>query len=924
MPDFTEEEIGSLLAALGCRDERVSGLWAKITFLQTSGHPKLVHVRALDLRDSGWPSPSARDLATTPESVKGQRTSERLEVARNLQAEERDFLYALTLAGGFFSRGFAIQVGAALALSDPGSAFDRLVGRWVEVQGADSYGVTSLLAGEGTNTLSKEKINRIYGILFDVSIERQPIDISKVFEIFMYAYLGADASRLTHFVLGLLTTDDQVQHHVLRALRPLAYFGTGGEPRVVAFNSSASLFLRVLQFRICAQEKPEALPRVSSQWDWEIAQEPRGQIRDSVRFLWAISISTCLSGSIPPKTGIEALVQLDSLLRQESPVPLPSIELPRELRLGGRAESDEDPITTMFCVFHERCRSTKYLNDLLTALETVDTSLRARMLTAADLPIYNDVRFLVDPVWIEETKNSDPDWHSFLAVMRRTEALSREWKNGTLGLSAARCISIVYDEHLGDRSAASQTLDEAERLFGSSPVIDDQRANICYQHSEFSAALELWERCLAEGDDDQGKLRDPMALRRAALAAGSLGNFRRCAQLFNAGARWAREEGLSGFQAGLLFDAAFAAYKSRDLDLLNSCLSEGLHLIEGKPDPEQDFKAFARQKVAGHIVVWMLEHLQNRGQRNEFEEPLLGLCSRTSFPDAIGKLPASRFELTLAHAIEIEHHLHLPLILLDEFAAAISTCRIPGMRLKVSGVLVQNAFRSRRFDGLMRNLVSFIRAFWELHAQKRLGLDAVDDFVGTAEPVDCTNDLGFQFFIVCALAVHSLDGGSSRTLMERWKNETAIPESISPLLSEVQSFLESDLGASAEILRDQGQKPIRRLCAAFSVLVSPPESPRVTAHAQGAFLLWLIHLPYGDALQECLEFLFGCFSKAWESYLQRPALLQSPRVSVPSLRDALNSNDPAPRKLQLLLEAATFATGVRIPHELDEWLLARS
>ena len=602
MPDFTEEEIGNLFAALGCRDERVSGLWAKITFLQTSGHPKLVHVRALDLRDSGWPSPSALDLATTPESVKGQRTSERLEVARNLQAENRDFLYALTLVGSFFSRGFAIQVGAALALSDPGSAFDRLVGRWVEVQGADSYGITSLLSGEATNTLAKEKINRIYGILFDVSVERQPIDISKVFEIFMYAYLGADAGRLTQFVLGLLTTEDQVQHHVLCALRPLVYFGTGGEPRVVPFNRSASLFLRVLQFRICAQEEPEALPRVSSQWDWEIGQEPPGKIKDSVRLLWAISISTCLSGSIPPKTGIEALVQLDSLLGQESPFPLPSIELPRELRLGGRAEADQDPITTIFCVFHERCKSTKYLDDLLTALETVDASLRARMLTAADLPIYNGVRFLVDPVWIEETKKSDSDWQSFLAVMRRIEALSREWKSGTLGLSAARCISIVYDEYLGDRSTAARALDEAERLFGSSPIIDDQRANIFYQHSEFSAALELWERCLAEGDEDHGKLRDAMALRRAALAAGSLGNFRRCAQLFYAGAHWAEEEGLAEFQAGLLFDAAFAAYKNGDLDLLNSCLSEGLHLIEGKPIPEKDFKAFARRKVAGQLL----------------------------------------------------------------------------------------------------------------------------------------------------------------------------------------------------------------------------------------------------------------------------------------------------------------------------------
>jgi hypothetical protein len=99
-----------------------------------------------------------------------------------------------------------------------------------------------------------------------------------------------------------------------------------------------------------------------------------------------------------------------------------------------------------------------------------------------------------------------------------------------------------------------------------------------------------------------------------------------------------------------------------------------------------------------------------------------------------------------------------------------------------------------------------------------------------------------------------------------------------------------------------------------------PESPRLTAFAQAALLVWLFQTPAEEALCESLGRLSAAYSKAWQTHIQHPALLSVPNISVPSLREALSIPIDGPRKLNALLEATLFATGVTVPGDLVRWL----
>ena len=46
------DEIATHATELGCHDEADANTWGKIVFAQTSGHPKLVHVRLKELSEA--------------------------------------------------------------------------------------------------------------------------------------------------------------------------------------------------------------------------------------------------------------------------------------------------------------------------------------------------------------------------------------------------------------------------------------------------------------------------------------------------------------------------------------------------------------------------------------------------------------------------------------------------------------------------------------------------------------------------------------------------------------------------------------------------------------------------------------------------------------------------------------------------------
>ena len=651
--DLSENEIKDFFEQLDC-PTTLSAAWATLTRAQTNGHPKLVHVRGLDLQEKDWPQVIPESLAEIPASIAGQRENERLNIALRESGPRLTFLYHLTLLTLPFDRALALRLGSRISgLTDPGTALDSFLGRWLEYFIVPYYRVTSLLTNEASKVWSDKQLQEAHANIFDSFLEKNLIDIAQVLTVLLHAYNSQSATRLASYVKGLLANKDSNFHQIAKELRLIVYFGTGIGNRAIPFNAEISLLFRILQFKVATREEPEKLSRIADEWLWEIDNFPKAVDTDFIKAskaIWAGSVASVTEGNISAQVIVDAIVAHESL---EAVGSMPS--LPAAFR---NASGATDVLAILFSFFQIRCKSIDYLDSLLDALVKVEPTLRARMLSVVEMPYFVEHTFIVEGAWIGEFKKENPDWNRAVQVLKRTMTLAKEWNLIHLGISSVKALSIVFDEHLNDRQAASNILSDGEKLFGGAALLDEQLANISFRHDDLSLALSIWEKILATEDVNQfNKVKDPFAFRKAAITAGKLGDYEQAFFLFYRGGEWATREGLTHTASGLLFDAAYAAYKCEHFDKMCEVMTRGFGELIGRPDPEGEFRRFALQKLAGYVVLWIRTSIVD-GKIDEIE-PVLGCCSNPDYDLGIKTLPRAPAELTFAHIVEIENRLSL-------------------------------------------------------------------------------------------------------------------------------------------------------------------------------------------------------------------------------------------------------------------------
>ena len=94
LPLLEQEEVAEFCALAGCQDERQRILWAPLIWLQTHGHPQLVHARVSVLARLGWPPPTADQLLSTPKEIREEQALAR-QLLCELDGGQRELLYRL-------------------------------------------------------------------------------------------------------------------------------------------------------------------------------------------------------------------------------------------------------------------------------------------------------------------------------------------------------------------------------------------------------------------------------------------------------------------------------------------------------------------------------------------------------------------------------------------------------------------------------------------------------------------------------------------------------------------------------------------------------------------------------------------------------------------------------------------------------------
>lgn len=917
---FSSAEVKELLERLGC-PTTTSLAWATLTLAQTGGHPKLVHVRALDLRDQDWPKPTTQSLTETPASIAGQRENERLNVAQRESGPKLEFLYHLTLLTLPFDRDLALRLGSKVeGLSDPGTALDSFLGRWIEPSVASHFRVTSLLTNEATKVWPPERTQEAHAKIFDSFLEKREIDITHVFSVLMHAYKSQSPDRLLLHVTGLVAGREAHLPQIARELKLVVHFGRGVGIRAVPFNARVSVLFRFLQFRIAAREAPEELTRIAKEWLWEVEQLAQGQVPNDKEYLrlnqllWATSVASAMDGDLPPQMIVDAISALEA--HSDALGKLPSLPTALKSEVGS-----DDMLAILFSFFQARCKSVDYLDRLLDAMVGVPAPLRTRMLTATHLPFFADYSFIVEGAWVGEFGKENSDWVNVIRVLERTKALAKQWNATRLGLSAAKALSIVFDEHVNNREAAVAALEDGRKLFGDAPLLDEQLANIHYRHDEPDAALKIWETSLAvQQNATSGQVKDPFAFRKAAIVAGKAGDFSRAAELFLTGSYWAQDGGMKHSASGLLFDAAYALYKAKKFDQMCLAMRQGLEELTGQPDPEAEFNRFALQKLAGYVVLWIRNEVTSDDDDGQ-AEPILGCCSNPDYDSKIKQLPRSPTELTIVHVIELEHRLGMALTTKTLFASILEVSRMPVLEMKLAFIELEQVYRQRRFGDLLATLEAMKASLERARAQRRMQQNVLEAFQGQVEPQDRIQ-LRTEYFLFCALTAQILSGGSADSLISVWKERSE--KSHSGMYTNAINNLIQAIGAASEsagyILRNASRDVFSRVVAAHIILVSPPTAPDLSVYAQAAYITWLSPTEVKTALREILPVLSASFAKTWEYHLSQTALLINPRLTVPDIQAVVAYRPDGPEKIRQILCAASAVTGVRVPPETLKWL----
>ena len=204
IPAFSRDEITEFLNERGCPGPQVAGWWGAFVELQTSSHAQLVHARVATLEAQGFPTPDMKCVMVTPSDVVEAR-SEALRLITELDVSTRELIYRLSLTIQALPRQqvFAIA-GLPQPISEPGIAFDRLVGPWMEVAAEGFYRVSPLLRGVGVEVEGEAWATAMNSGIARALLGFRTLSPRDVSAILFHAMAARDWPAVTRLSFGIL------------------------------------------------------------------------------------------------------------------------------------------------------------------------------------------------------------------------------------------------------------------------------------------------------------------------------------------------------------------------------------------------------------------------------------------------------------------------------------------------------------------------------------------------------------------------------------------------------------------------------------------------------------------------------------------------------------------------------------------------
>ncbi|PHV05317.1 hypothetical protein CSQ96_20675 [Janthinobacterium sp. BJB412] len=913
-PELTQPEVEQFFTELGCPAEKATH-WAKISLMQSgNGHPKLVYLHGLELRDSGWPAVTGDAIVAAPTSIEEARTHARLVASKAVNDTDRPFLYALSMATIPFDRTVALSVGAGLSIAAPGESFDRLAGRWIEHRGGARYSVTTMLNGQAQKILAEEKVCEAHRVLFDAFIGRRTIRADEAWGIFLHALAGKESKRVAGFLKNLLSVDFDQVPQLAEALEVLLLMGSGGLKFAIPFDRRCSVLLRIIQFRIAKACERDKLTSIAESWGWEIEQISDEEEKARAKVIRGLSIACCLEGELPPSLLIGAI--RDASRYQEFQLAL---DIPTPPPIPGMDENIP-VLAWLFAAAQTRCNSAKDLDQFMVALDKIDSATRGQMLQAFDGPYARAGISMVESAWLGELKRESQDWPAIIGILEKVQTLAKKWECEQLRAAVVKTLSIIYDEQLGDSEKALEVLRQSD-LHGRSMILTDQEANVLFRRDDFDAAVLLWREIFSAGRDEIGaSLRrcNRFSMRKAAIAAGRLGGFEEAAKWLQCGAAEANWLPAGVPAAAFELDAAYCWFKHGDGYKMVESLTAAAAALKGDYDRHTEFFQFAAQKNLGNTALWLQGYLLGDSTRGT--EPFVGSSSNPDI-DRVGyqTLPAGLPVITAYLILDVAHKVGVETDGIKELARdlEVSNNAIAGFQF---GMLkLERSMENGKLNAMADCAYRLQVAIWRSTEAKKSDSSMATEFSMDVDVANLPlNSSYITWVFLMALVLRTIIKGSPEFLANEWDEDLSDRPRAEDFKAIIKDLIPNFTLNAATAYSTMRAMPLTyaNVGAAAKFLASEQRNPGDTLYAQAALLVWFQHSPANIVFEYSLEAFFVSFANQWRQHISTPALLVNPRLTIPTLESAINSKAPAAMRMLNLLLAGCAACRASIPPEL--------
>jgi tetratricopeptide (TPR) repeat protein len=921
VPALDEEEIGELALNFGCPSNEKLGAWKRIVFLNTSGHPQLAHARIRAQEAKGWPAHTVDDLGQTEDIESVRREARRRLTDLLPSVDARSLAYRLSIFTYRFRREHALHMGSyAPPISNPGEAFELLIGPWVERLDEHYYRLSPLLKDAAEEVFGPHQITELHRTAAEAFLVLPSITVIELSGIFVHALRGEAEEALQQAIAVTIGIEAQHWPTVSRVIDWLSVYRI--EPGDVLFpaNTIFSLLLRQIQFKLAVETDPaDRALKIAKAWETELdmwdGQDAFPGMDMMLRFtalnepLFKTQVPFPLRTIVKNSAKSLFLVRENQHRRGENPL------------LGAIYDNQMMSVISAetyveFAVM--RCKGAKDVIDLLESLDELEGEIGSEMW---DQFHGNDylAEILISRVWLVESKEDASDWARVLEMLERAADIGLAKEVESIAAAAYRGKAVVKKEYMNDTAGGFEELRRGVEKLGYTPiVIRDYYATILMLEKCYKESLEILNELLPQFDREQNPMR-VYSYRYAQICAANMGDWGRAADFAQKGEAASRQSHLEESVAlGFRADYAFALWKNGDRRNALLSFAEVLDAIPQLPDPRSNINSHTFRARVAYGINWLRQDVEGA---EGLVEPDPGWFSNPGVNKAIKDLPVTQHLYIWYFLARNEFKTNSGDTIFKRFDAECSKYDLPLAKLHLEELRLKHSLRRLNLEALVAEFATYTDALKANLEHKETGKEDLGEHglehVADRPVPQSELTLMLMYLLFLGLIRITDRGDYWLTPIAQWRLDAErrgiLDDTLAGWLSYVEKCLNAGEGELISLLKDVNSSAEARRVPALLLSSKASLAPEDRLYAN--LVLVLIHNFYSFWREDVDDIVLSLISNEWRGVAEQQRFaLRSPNITAPViLRACDESTSQGLKKAARIILAANDAVPISIP-----------